>query len=159
MVSTSGNSGTALSQHVKRGFLSSGGIEDLQQDLGAEDSGASLYARSQQGWSSTIAKGRPMSSYFVYTNPVEGREDEYNDWYDQIHIPEILAMFSNITAAKRYHAVDTQNAPQAYLAIYDIEGDASSTIQAIGKAMASGELTVSDSVDGATAARMVWVKR
>ena len=26
----------------------------------------------------------------VYTNPVEGEEDEYNKWYDETHLPDIV---------------------------------------------------------------------
>lgn len=100
-----------------------------------------------------------MTNYFVYTNPVEGREDEFNEWYDTIHIPELLAMFPNIRSAKRFAAADASKAPQAYLAVYEIEGDAPGTIEAIARAMASGELTVSDSIDGKSSARTVWIPR
>ena len=27
----------------------------------------------------------------VFTEPVIGREDEYNEWYDEVHLPEVLA--------------------------------------------------------------------
>jgi hypothetical protein len=99
-----------------------------------------------------------MSIYFVCTNPVEGREEEYNHWYDKVHLPEILAMFPNIVSAKRYTAADTSDT-HAYSAVYEIEGDAPATIEAIGKAMASGALSVSEAVDGASTVRTVWVER
>jgi len=25
------------------------------------------------------------------TNPVEGREEAYNDWYQNVHLPEVVA--------------------------------------------------------------------
>ena len=28
----------------------------------------------------------------VFSNPTEGREDEYNDWYDNTHLPEVCAL-------------------------------------------------------------------
>jgi hypothetical protein len=51
------------------------------------------------------------------------REDEYNDWYDNTHIPQIRAI-PGFTAARRYKltGLGTQDAP-AYLAIYHIEAD------------------------------------
>jgi hypothetical protein len=27
--------------------------------------------------------------YLVFSNPVEGREDEYNAWYDEVHLPDV----------------------------------------------------------------------
>ena len=26
----------------------------------------------------------------VFSNPVEGKDDEFNDWYDNVHIPDLL---------------------------------------------------------------------
>ena len=28
----------------------------------------------------------------VYTDPADGREDEYNAWYDDVHLPEFTAL-------------------------------------------------------------------
>ena len=58
------------------------------------------------------------------TRPVEGREDEYNDWYQNVHLPEICAV-PGVVGAQRYKLA----APlmgfdsRPYLAIYDIESD------------------------------------
>ena len=30
----------------------------------------------------------------VFSNPAEGKEDEFNEWYDTVHIPELLAEFA-----------------------------------------------------------------
>ena len=98
------------------------------------------------------------TTYLVYTNAAEGRDDEFNTWYDTVHIPEILAMFPSVVSAKRFSAADPA-AEHAYLAMYEIEGDADATIRAIGKAMMSGELTTTDSMDAPRSARAVWVAR
>ena len=47
------------------------------------------------------------------------REDEYNTWYDEIHIPQLLT-FDGIVAARRLRPVDG-NGP--YVALYELEGD------------------------------------
>ena len=26
---------------------------------------------------------------FVFTDPVEGKEEEYNDWYNNVHLAEV----------------------------------------------------------------------
>ena len=60
----------------------------------------------------------------VHTNPVEGREDEYNDWYSNRHLADLLAI-PGVVSARRYVLGERQMTavPQAfkYLALYEIE--------------------------------------
>ncbi len=63
----------------------------------------------------------------VLTNAVKGRDDEFNQWYDNQHIPDALDVPGYVTA-QRFHLADTQmaGAPASrwcYLAIYEIESD------------------------------------
>ena len=69
------------------------------------------------------------------------REDEYNTWYDEIHIPQLLAL-DGIVAARRLRPVDG-NGP--YVAIYELEGD---DLQAILDNMIAnaGQLHMSDAL-------------
>ena len=65
----------------------------------------------------------PHSKYIVFTEPKAGQDDAYNDWYDNIHLAEVIAV-EGFVAAQRFKIVDvTGNAPGAsrYLAIYEIE--------------------------------------
>lgn len=61
---------------------------------------------------------------FVYSNPVEGKEDEYNDWYENTHLDEVL-LSAGFTSAQRFEvSVDPQGvASHRYLAVYEVEGD------------------------------------
>ena len=58
------------------------------------------------------------------TTPVPGKEAEYHDWYQNVHLPE-LTQIAGLHAGQRYKLVtkfigeDTNQ----YLAIYDIECD------------------------------------
>jgi hypothetical protein len=65
-------------------------------------------------------------SFVVYSNPVEGREQEYNDWYTNRHLKDLLAI-PGVISARRFKISSTQirEAAQSfqYLAIYDIEAD------------------------------------
>jgi|SRR5690348_12328793 hypothetical protein len=60
------------------------------------------------------------------TNPVEGREQEFNEWYDNQHIPDVLAIPGNVSA-QRFKAADSQlpnrSSPYRYLAVYEVEVD------------------------------------
>jgi len=66
-------------------------------------------------------------NFVVYSNPVEGREQEYNDWYSNRHLGDLLAI-PGVKAARRYKLAATQVSgtppqPYRYLAIYEIEAD------------------------------------
>ncbi|MGI9624473.1 MAG: hypothetical protein ACR2PK_16700, partial [Acidimicrobiales bacterium] len=65
----------------------------------------------------------PAHRLFVYSNPVDGREDEYNDWYDSVHIAEVLEV-EGFVGCQRF-SVDpgTDSAPARYLAIYEIDSE------------------------------------
>lgn len=65
-------------------------------------------------------------NFIVLTNPVEGREDEYNDWYTNTHLPDVLKI-PGIVAAQRFTRAAIQRGagpfPWKYLAIYECESD------------------------------------
>ena len=57
----------------------------------------------------------------VFTNAVEGRESEFDDWYDHTHLAQVLAL-EGFTAVQRFElAPGGVDAPYRYLAIYEIE--------------------------------------
>lgn len=58
----------------------------------------------------------------VYTKPIEGREEEYDEWYSSVHLPDVLRL-DGFVAARRYRHVPDRHAPGVplpWLAIYDI---------------------------------------
>ena len=60
----------------------------------------------------------------VFTEPAEGREEEYNAVYTA-HVPEVVAV-KGVVAGRRFRWSDperTDGPPQRYLAIYELEGD------------------------------------
>jgi hypothetical protein len=61
----------------------------------------------------------------VYTNPVEGREDDYNEWYDNQHLGDVIAA-AGFDRAERLRLTDI-GMPTAgqhrYLALYQVETD------------------------------------
>jgi hypothetical protein len=56
------------------------------------------------------------------TNCDPVREAEYNDWYDTIHIPDVLKT-PGFVRARRYQTKDFRDGRGKYMAIYDIETD------------------------------------
>jgi hypothetical protein len=62
------------------------------------------------------------------TNVVSGREAEFNQWYDEVHVKDLVAV-PGIGAAQRYRVVSASNMPAPpyeYLSIYrtDVPVDA-----------------------------------
>lgn len=66
----------------------------------------------------------PRYKMVVLSHPVEGREAEYNDWYQHVHLGEIVA-FRGFASAQRFRRVRNLGARDTYpyLAIYEIETD------------------------------------
>lgn len=102
----------------------------------------------------------------VFSNPVDGREEEYNAWYSEHHLDEILAI-DGFRCAQRFRLADdarmsrdTPSAPYRYLALYELENGAleraDSALFALARteraeALAAGrtpKLVMSPSMDG-----------
>jgi hypothetical protein len=62
----------------------------------------------------------------VMTNPIKGREAEYNLWYDKQHLADVLKI-PGIVSAERFELSASQRLappyPYGYLALYWIETD------------------------------------
>ncbi len=50
------------------------------------------------------------------------REDEFNEWYNKIHLPDVLKT-PGFISARRYEAKEYRDGRGKYLAIYEIETD------------------------------------
>jgi hypothetical protein len=63
--------------------------------------------------------------YVVQSSPVAGREDEYNDWYTNVHLADVLKVNGFMSAQRfRFRPADGPHTPQhRYLALYDVETD------------------------------------
>jgi hypothetical protein len=62
----------------------------------------------------------------VETRPGSVQDSEYNRWYDEVHIPQILTV-AGFTAARRFAPVEGDG---PYVAIYEIEGDDLNAVRA-----------------------------
>ena len=91
-------------------------------------------------------------TFIVLTNPVEGKESEYNDWYDRQHIPDVLNV-PGFVSAQRFRLADTQmsrdgDRAHKYLAIYEIEtDDLAGTLKELRARGGTAEIVPSDAID------------
>jgi hypothetical protein len=87
----------------------------------------------------------PKGIMVVQSGPSDpAREDEYNDWYSNSHIPQICAV-PGTTGARRYKTLNPATADAPYLAIYDLDaGDLTDPINELRARSRSGEIERSD---------------
>lgn len=90
----------------------------------------------------------------VFSNPLPGRDDEFNEWYDNVHVPQLLAV-PGMLSAQRYALRDTEmyRAPggsipeHRYAIIYEMAGDIDAIMQRIREEVAAGHIVMHDSLD------------
>lgn len=80
----------------------------------------------------------------VMSDATPGQDDTFNDWYDNVHLDDVLSV-PGFVAARRFAAVPSVHGelPDAsYLAIYEIEADDLDVAQhALSEAAAAMEVT------------------
>jgi hypothetical protein len=91
----------------------------------------------------------PKYKLIVMTQPVEGREQEYNDWYQDSHLSDLVAVYG-VKSAQRFRlsrTVVADPAPLPYLAIYDIEtDDIDKTLDDLKTRVGAGQIFVSSAL-------------
>ncbi|NCF77614.1 MAG: hypothetical protein GWP45_10515 [Proteobacteria bacterium] len=87
--------------------------------------------------------------FMVRSNPKPGQETAFNDWYTDVHLPEVLSI-QGFLSAQRFTLNEAQVQPdqtQSYLAIYEIDTDhVPGTLEQLRKAP---WLNMSDAIDPA----------
>jgi hypothetical protein len=90
--------------------------------------------------------------FLVRTGPSSPeRTDEYNHWYDTIHLPDLLNV-KGVVGASRYQVASAQQGGAAiagpqYLAIYEVEiEDLQDFFDDMGRAATDGSMRMSDSL-------------
>ena len=101
----------------------------------------------------------------VFSNPVEGREDEYNDWYDGVHLADV-ARVPGVRSASRFEYQPTSfgnatPAPTAhrYLAVFEVDGDGEDVLAEMGRRAGSAEMVRSDAFDLENSLTCIWKRR
>lgn len=62
--------------------------------------------------------------FYVETNCLDhDREEEFNRWYDEIHIPDVLKGCPDFVACRRYKLISNTQGHGEYLAIIEIKTD------------------------------------
>ncbi|WP_174274157.1 DUF4286 family protein [Sphingomonas bacterium] len=104
-----------------------------------------------------------MASYIlvVPSNAKPGQDEEYNRWYDDTHLGDLLAI-PGVTKGRRFNADPASPSPPEanYLAIYEIEAeDGAEVLAELGRRAQAGEMEISPTLDTASARMMLYKAR
>ncbi|GAA2592513.1 hypothetical protein GCM10010435_84160 [Winogradskya consettensis] len=91
---------------------------------------------------------KQREALLALSNPVDGKEEEFREWYWGTHIPELLAL-PGFVAAHRYQVPEsvTLGVPHRYATLYEVEGSADEARTLL----YTSNLSSSDSLDVTTA--------
>lgn len=92
------------------------------------------------------------SILLVLTNPVSGKEAEFNEWYEKQHVPEVLAVPGFVSCTRFVRSAEKwptgrAGVPQNYYACYTIEGDIRAAMDALAHETATGKIVLPDCID------------
>ncbi len=100
-------------------------------------------------------------TFIVMTNPVAGKEAEYNDWYNIHHVPDVLNV-PGFVSAQRFCLAGAQMGrdqirPHKYLALYEIEtDDLAGTLKELRARGGTAEIVPSDAIDMKNVATFIF---
>lgn len=94
----------------------------------------------------------------VLSNPVPGREDEYNAWYTNQHLADVLKVPGFKSARRFTLALPDSSNPWQYLAIYEFQADDPAVAMAALMACAgSPDMVLSEAMDMNAYSAVPWV--
>lgn len=104
--------------------------------------------------------------FLVFSNPSAGREDEFNAWYEETHIPDVLKV-PGVASAQRYAIADVpvddvEGAPKPpppehrYLAVYRLDRDPAQVMKEMTTRTAAGVMVLNDAMDFSSVVMSMW---
>jgi hypothetical protein len=99
--------------------------------------------------------------FLVLSNPVEGRETEFEKWYEEVHLDDVLAV-PGVISAQRFHLApgpdETLMPPPAhrYLAVYELDTTPAEVLGSFLERVGSGQMILSESLDLAGVVMHAW---
>ncbi len=114
--------------------------------------------------SGASARASTTQTYYflVFSNPVQGHEDEYNKWYDEQHAADVVSIPGFVTAQRYvqsevpfFRVVDVQ-VPK-YLIVYKmVTGDVEAVFAEVERRLKTGETYLSPAYDRKTSQSYVY---
>jgi hypothetical protein len=108
--------------------------------------------------------------FIVLTNPIEGQDEAFNEWYDTQHVPEVLDV-PGVIAAQRYDlseitVPDDEDLPaqlppptHRYLVVYELDREPDQVMAEFLKRVLAGQLSLGETLDLSTISLTGWTPR
>lgn len=94
----------------------------------------------------------------VLSNPVAGREAEFNDWYSNQHLADVLKVPGFLSAQRFKLGQEGSGAAWQYLAIYEFEAaDPAEALAVLTARAGSPDMVISEAMDMQTYSVVPWV--
>lgn len=102
----------------------------------------------------------------VFSNPADGKEAEFNEWYDNVHIPQLLEV-PGVLSAKRFALRDSElyrvpgghQPGHRYMCVYELQGDLNAIMTEIRARVADGRVFMADCLDLPSSRMSFWDQR
>ncbi|MFN3233671.1 MAG: hypothetical protein ACE363_16145 [Alphaproteobacteria bacterium] len=94
----------------------------------------------------------------IKSNAVAGREADYEAWYNNIHLGEVLQVPGFLTGQQYRTPPSPDGSPpsHSHTAVFEVESDdITATLTQLGEEFASGRMTATDALDTNTAPESV----
>jgi hypothetical protein len=100
----------------------------------------------------------PLYKMLILSRPAEGRESQYDDWYQNVHLEQMLKL-KGFKAAQRFKLARSlgQREAQPYAAIYEIEtDDLDAVLDELYREAGSQRLLIDEALDRASVYAAVY---
>ena len=100
----------------------------------------------------------PDYKMVVMSRPTECREEEYNEWYQNTHLHDLVAL-EGFCSARRYKLAQSlrEGNDYPYMAVYKIETtDIGAVVDNLTRAATDGRIRMSDAIDTATSYAAIY---
>ena len=110
------------------------------------------------------------SRFVVLSIPIEGEDDQFNKWYDSVHVPEVLDV-PGVVAAQRYDLAeltipDDEDLPaqlppptHRYMVIYELDREPQEVMAEFLNRVMTGKLSLGETLDLSTVSMTGWTPR
>ena len=97
----------------------------------------------------------PRQMLVAFTNPVDGREAEYNEWYDKQHLSDVCRL-PGFVSARRYKLLEGES-EYKYLTIYEMDSDdPKRDFGRLGASSGTDAMPMSGTLDSASASALLY---
>lgn len=95
--------------------------------------------------------------FLVFSNPLPGREAEFNAWYDGRHLADVLAIPGFVSAQRFRCAAGAGPGGVDHLAIYELESDdPRAALKRLHARANSADMLISPAIDLGTVSASLW---